>query len=305
MSLNNLLVSNVKRKLHSRSSSGSSSNSPDEKRLKDHAINATEDKVDESDEVFQELDMAEKLLERMDQISLKIQKLDAIEAKINKLDSIEEKMEKFATKLSEIENSLVSLRCEFNASKEKHADLEHSVDEVKESVDFAHSKVELLELKAYKTEANLKEAREELQKSILYLEAYSRRENLKFAGIPEGREGQEDTGKVLAEFLSTKLGIQNPDDIELQRVHRIGKKGDRPRMIIARFLRYADRERVMRKAFKLKNTNFTIYDDIPKELIELRKKHMPAFREARKAGKKAVFSKSEPDKLFIDGKLVV
>jgi len=30
-----------------------------------------------------------------------------------------------------------------------------------------------------------------------------------------------------------------------------------------------------------------------------------AFSEAKKAGKKAVFSKSEPDKLFIDGKLVV
>jgi len=50
---------------------------------------------------------------------------------------------------------------------------------------------------------------------------------------------------------------------------------------------------------------FTSYfDDIPKELIDLRKKHMTIFREARKAGKKAVFSKSEPDKLFIDGKLV-
>ena len=64
------------------------------------------------------------------------------------------------------------------------------------------------------------------------------------------------------------------------------------------------RERVMRNAFKLKNTDFTIYDDIPKELIDLRKKHMTIFREARKAGKKAVYSKSEPDKLFINGKLV-
>ena len=60
----------------------------------------------------------------------------------------------------------------------------------------------------------------------------------------------------------------------------------------------------MRKAFKLKNTDFTIYDDIPRELIDLRKKHMPAFHEARRAGKRAAFSKSEPDKLFIDGKPV-
>ena len=70
-------------------------------------------------------------------------------------------------------------------------------------------------------------------------------------------------------------------------------------MVMARFLRYADRERIMRKALKLKNTDFTIYY-IPKELIDLRKKHMPAFHEARRAGHRAAFSKSEPDKLFID-----
>ena len=75
-------------------------------------------------------------------------------------------------------------------------------------------------------------------------------------------------------------------------------------MVIARFLRYVDRERIMRNAFKLKNTDFTIYDNIPKELIDLRKKQIPAFHEARKVGKRAAFSKSEPDKLFIDGKLV-
>ena len=56
----------------------------------------------------------------------------------------------------------------------------------------------------------------------------------------------------------------------------------------------------MRKALKLKNTYFTIYYDIPKELIDLRKKHMPAFHEATRAGHRTAFSKSEPDKLFID-----
>ena len=55
----------------------------------------------------------------------------------------------------------------------------------------------------------------------------------------------------------------------------------------------------MRNAFKLKNTDFTIYGDIPKELIDFRKKQMPAFHETRKAQKRAAFSKSEPDKLFI------
>ena len=84
-------------------------------------------------------------------------------------------------------------------------------------------------------------------------------------------------------------------------IHTIGK-GD---IIIVRFLRYADRERVMKNAFKLKETDFKIFEDLPKELFSLRKKYLPAFYEAKKAGKKAIFSKSELDKLFIDGKLIV
>ena len=152
----------------------------------------------------------------------------------------------------------------------------------------------------------MKEAKEALEKKYLYLEAYSRRENLKFAGIPESKgESQEDTRRILVEFLSNQLGFHHLEEIEFQRLHRIGKKGDRPCMIIERFLRYADRERVMKNAFKLKETDFKIFEDLPKELFSLRKKYLPAFYEAKKAGKKAVFSKSEPDKLFIDGKLVV
>ncbi|CAH3186403.1 unnamed protein product, partial [Porites evermanni] len=75
-------------------------------------------------------------------------------------------------------------------------------------------------------------------------------------------------------------------------------------MIIARFLRYANRERVMKNAFKLKETDFKIFEDLPKGLFSLRKKYLPDFYENKKAGKKAVFSKSEPDKLFIDGTIL-
>ena len=45
---------------------------------------------------------------------------------------------------------------------------------------------------------------------------------------------------------------------------------------------------------KLKDTNVKMFEDIPKELHD----------KARKDGKLAYFSKSEPYKLFIDGKYV-
>ena len=207
-----------------------------------------------------------------------------------------------------MENSVKVLRSELNSSKVAQAELDKTVKDLKESVDFGHLRIDQVELKAFKHDSALKEAKEALEKKYLYLEAYSRRENLKFAGIPEAEgESQEDTRApaILVEFLSNQLGFHHPEEIEFQRIHRIGKKGDRPRMIIARFLRYADRERVMKNAFKLKETDFKIFEDLPKELFSLRKKYLPAFYKAKKAGKKAVFSKSEPDKLFIDGKLIV
>ena len=130
-------------------------------------------------------------------------------------------------------------------------------------------------------------------------------------GLPESFETSapaEDTRKVLVNFIEDVLGIEDARGIEFQCVHRIGKprsgSGNGSRTIIARFLRYSDRERVFKCGRKLKDTNFKMFEDIPKELHELRKMQMDKLKKARKDGKHAYFSKSEPDKLFIDGKYV-
>lgn len=47
---------------------------------------------------------------------------------------------------------------------------------------------------------------------------------MKFAGILEGRDDQEDTKKVLVDFLTRQLGIEKDEEIEFQRVHRMGRK---------------------------------------------------------------------------------
>ena len=109
MSLNNLLVSNVKRKLHRRDSSESSSGSPVEKRLKELLSDTPGDAIDdefEGDEVFQVLNMSETLAKKMEEISRILNKLEVIEEKMRKLDSIEQKMENFSSKLGEIRRTL-------------------------------------------------------------------------------------------------------------------------------------------------------------------------------------------------------
>ena len=175
---------------------------------------------------------------------------------MNKLGSIEEKMEKFSSRLHDIEKSVSLLRCEVNSSKEKQVEIQRVVDEVKDSVDCAHARTHALELKSYKLDVDFYDAKEDLRKKILYLEAYSRRENFKFACIPEVNSDQEDTKNVLTDFISRQLGIENPEDIEFQRIHRIGKKGDRLRMVIARFPRYADRKRIYEKRLQTEEHRF-------------------------------------------------
>ena len=142
----------------------------------------------------------------------------------------------------------------------------------------------------------------QLKDEKLYMEVYQRRENLRFFGIKEAATAQEDTKEALVEFLKTELGIEAADDIEFQRIHQIGKRSSsagKPRHIIARFLRYPDREMIMSNARKLKGKSFGISADLPKEIMERRKRKMQQYKKAKADGKQAFFSRAEPDKLFI------
>ena len=97
-----------------------------------------------------------------------------------------------------------------------------------------------------------------------------------------------------------ELHITNPRrEIEFQRAHRLGKpKCNGLRPIIARFLRYTDREEVLKKAIDLlKETNFSAFEDMPRQLYQLRKAQLTKLKEAKKKEQKAFFSKRYPDKL--------
>ena len=67
---------------------------------------------------------------------------------------------------------------------------------------------------------------------------HQRRVNLRFFGIKEEADTGEDARKVLVGFLETELGMENADQIEFQRVHRVGKhvsSNGKPPQIIAYF----------------------------------------------------------------------
>ena len=136
-----------------------------------------------------------------------------------------------------------------------------------------------------------------------------------FMGIAEknisdeqtSQQEPENTKEIVYKFMEEEMQISKPrDSIEFQRIHRVGKpKDDGPRPIIARFLRYADREMVLHQARKtLKNKDFSVFEDIPKELYKLRKSQRKKFKDAKDRGYNVYFSKKFPDKLYVNGKFI-
>ena len=239
----------------------------------------------EIDEVHSVLEMAEDVLPKLDIV---LKKLEAMETKLNNLGNfvknVDAKVSELTTKVETLETTTR------NAMK--------SIEELDKGLAFLNSEVEGLK--------KLEKDCAALRQQVLYMGVYQRRENLRFYGIEEDPEGAEDTQQVLIDFLQSELDIDDASDIEFQRVPRIGRfnqQAPKPRQIIARFLRYPDRERAMSNAKKLKGKKFGISADLHKEIVDRRKKALPNFFAAKKAGKSAYFSKAEPDKLFIDGRL--
>uniref|UniRef100_A0ABM0MKW0 Uncharacterized protein LOC102801367 n=1 Tax=Saccoglossus kowalevskii TaxID=10224 RepID=A0ABM0MKW0_SACKO len=134
------------------------------------------------------------------------------------------------------------------------------------------------------------------------LDNYIRRENLRFYGI--GEQPGEDTEMVLRKFIRDELKIPEPDAmaIEFQRVHRLhGQRSrDRPRGIIARFVRYKDREKVRKSAGNLKDTAYSVREDYSQGVLQKRRELMPLLKQARRDIKRAFLV---AEKLYIDGNI--
>ena len=179
--------------------------------------------------------------------------------KLERLDSIEDAVNNLQTSFAKIEARITSLENEHVALKREVEDLKVSLNTNEVDKKETSDNLKDLETKVKDASTELQEENnklinmiKEVENKNLYLEAYSRRENLKFENIMEFNE-REDTESVLREFLQTELGFIDANNIEIQRVHRFGKKkDDQPRPIIARFLRYKDCEKLLSLGHRLK-----------------------------------------------------
>ena len=129
------------------------------------------------------------------------------------------------------------------------------------------------------------------------LENRSRRNNLRFDGIPEDKDEDWAVSEAkIKKVINENLGMN--EDIEIDRAHRSGKIewNGKNRVIIARFTSFKAKETILKNSNKLKNTGFYINEDYAEETQKLRAALVPEMKRLRAEGKFAII---KFDKLIV------
>ena len=166
-----------------------------------------------------------------------------------------------------INQRLDALTEEIRTNKTDINDLKHEVDDLKNSIQYNEH---TLEDKIKKVSENMEKNRTELCEKLRTLEDRNRRNNLRIEGMTENRnETWEDTTEKVQKIFKNKLGVEN---VEIERAHRTGeRKGEKPRSIVLKLLRYQDKEKILKERKKLKGSDIYVNEDFSRETMEIRR----------------------------------
>ena len=154
--------------------------------------------------------MSDTVAGKLEEILKKLQKLDVIEASVK---NIEVKLKNLEECTDVLEKDIKDLNDGANFTSTQ-------VD--KQTTELTDAKAKIAKLT--KTVNENEEGRKVMETKLLYLEAYSRRENIKFMNIAvDSTEERKDAEESLRSFLERDLGLLDARTVEIQRVHRSGK----------------------------------------------------------------------------------
>lgn len=225
----------------------------------------------------------------VDQLMTKINDLDV---KISKIDKVSEDLSSLCNKIESIQNRVSHLEKFTGNMGNTIGDIRKAQNDIKSSVKDTGKEIQ-----------EMRRVNEQLQDQITDLQARSMRDNLLFFGLAEFRgHGRENCVNIINDFCETEMGI--PDIREnIERAHRLGKfVVNKTRPIVVKFSNFRVRENIRTNAFRIKNRNFSVREQFPREIVQKRKALIPVMKRALRDNRRAVM---KVDKLYIDGRLYV
>ena len=190
---------------------------------------------------------------------------------------VKEELEHHQERVSEI------IKLQLITTNERLDKISQEVVDITKSLEFTqgelHDGLENVQKDIKHVKSDLQEIEDDLLdpdfvvEKLTELEDRSRRNNIRIDGITENpNETWEKCEEEVKKLIETKLNIDG--EIEIDRCHRMGKfkrNNVKPRTIVCRFLRFKDKQKILRNAKLLKNTGIFIYEDFCDDTMELRK----------------------------------
>ena len=214
-------------------------------------------------------------------------------ALLRKVEILEQKHEILAEENYELKKTL-----EFNSGK--ILDLETEVSNHKIAIEVTQRKLD----NVYMSNSRLKEQGTKLKEKTVKAEAYSRRNNLRFEGIPqESNENPNVCREKVYSILKNEFGMLDAERrIVIERCHRDKRyPNHNPPSILVRFLSFCDREEIWNRRDNVnRNQRNKIYlnQDFPPEVEKKRSFLRPYVKAAYAVGRKAVLV---GDTIMVDG----
>lgn len=191
------------------------------------------------------------------------------------------------------------------------------LDDIKEEITKTNTRLDEAEERISKTEdriqnmedivAEVIKLQEHLEAKITDQESRSRRENIRFYGIPEGAE---DDSPSMIEFveklLGDNLGITDTTNFRIERAHRsLGTKPPptaQPRSIVVKFASFRVKDTTLRDIWQKKGLDWqgskvNADNDYPPRIIQKRKEYAEARRILKDRGIK--FNTVFPSRLHV------
>ncbi|CAH3186657.1 unnamed protein product, partial [Porites lobata] len=217
-----------------------------------------------------------------------------------RLTAIEDNTKIREERILNLEARLDEAQVEIQALKKQLREVDKTVNNTKDSLEFIQGEHDDLVERV----ANCENEQSTCWDELTHLNIYSRRWNLIFYRVNESKD--EDCFSLVRDVLTRNLNLPQDEvsNMKLCGAHRFGKPNrNRARPLIARFTFRADRDRVWKARYRLKNSRISMGEDLPKHIQEIRKNVLiPAMKKIKQetpSHKASVIG----DKLAVNGKV--